>query len=45
MNRQAIFKSLAKYYDVLYVWKDGEREAAAIARRCCFIHNGGVHCP
>jgi ubiquinone/menaquinone biosynthesis C-methylase UbiE len=30
MNRQAIFKALAKYYDLLYGFKDYKREAETI---------------
>ncbi len=30
MNEQTIFKSLAKYYDLFYSWKNYEKEAAAI---------------
>lgn len=30
MSKQAIFKSLAKYYDLLYAWKDYKREAETI---------------
>jgi ubiquinone/menaquinone biosynthesis C-methylase UbiE len=30
MNKQTIFKSLAKYYDLLYSWKDCKKEAETI---------------
>jgi ubiquinone/menaquinone biosynthesis C-methylase UbiE len=30
MNRQTIFKSLAKHYDLLYSWKDYKKEAETI---------------
>src|SRR5262245_34825049 len=30
MNKQTIFKSLAKYYDLLYSWKDYGKEAETI---------------
>jgi SAM-dependent methyltransferase len=32
MDKQTIFKDLARYYDLLYAWKDYEQEAAKIRR-------------
>lgn len=32
MNKQTIFKSLAKYYDLLYTWKDYKKEAETLRR-------------
>src|SRR5262245_47874992 len=32
MDQQTIFKDLARYYDLLYAWKDYEQEAANIRR-------------
>src|SRR5262249_39334293 len=37
MNRQTIFKSLAKHYDLLYSWKDYKKEVGTI-RELIRIH-------
>ncbi|MCE2518823.1 MAG: hypothetical protein J4G15_03210 [Alphaproteobacteria bacterium] len=32
MQKQSIYKDLARYYDLIYSWKDYEKEAVAIRR-------------
>ena len=32
MKKEALYKTLAKYYDLIYTWKDYEKEAKVIKK-------------
>jgi hypothetical protein len=42
MQRQTIFKSLAKHYDLLYSWKDYKKEVAAFREPTVFVERSAL---